>query len=165
MAMNLSKWLPTRDFGSKTWQKFWNSVPNNANDIRNVEIYKETEDLSWVYLGDGKPDIKKILSGITVDNYTFPIKYNQNLMRKTIQGSYRRTNKVQIWIGTADNRVTEKSGFFKVVYDPATDKHNLSAHADNANVLWNLGFDEGVAQTQWRRWSRDLVSPMAINYK
>ncbi len=154
MAMNLSKWLPTTDFGSKTWQRFWNSVPNNANAMLNVEIYKETEDLSWVYLGDGKPDIKKILSGITVDNYTFPIQYDQNLMRKTIQGSHRHTNKVQIWIGTADNRVTEKSGFFKVVYDPATDKHNLSAHADNANVLWNLGFDEGVAP-----------SPMAINYK
>ena len=154
MIVNLSKWLPTRRFGPKIWLSFYRSVPNNANDIRNQEVKDETQYLSWVYLGDGKPDITKILSGITVDNYTFPIGYDQDLMRKTIQGSHRHTNKVQIWIGTRGTPVTNTSGFYKVVYDPATDKHNLSAHGDNADVLWNLGFAEGTTP-----------SPMAINYK
>jgi len=154
MMMNLSKWLPARDFSRIKWLSFWRSVYNHANDSRRQEILEETKDLKWVYLGDGTPDIKKILSGITVDNYTFPINYDPDLMRKTIQGNHRRTNKVQIWIGTPDNQVTNTSGFYKVVYDPATDRHNLSAHGDNANVLWNLGLAEGITPP-----------PMAINYK
>ena len=152
--MNLSKWLPTRDFLLPTWQRFWNSVPNNANDIRNVEIYGETEDLRWHYLGDGKPQHRTTEK--IIDHYSFPLSYNWNLMRRTIQGNHRHTNKVQIWIGTLDNRVTDKSGFYKIIYDPVTQKHTLSAHADNANVLWSLGFFEDV-DTQ--------IIPMAINYK
>lgn len=152
--MNLSEWLPARDFSRIKWLSFYRSVPNNANDSRRQKILEETKDLSWVYLGDGTPDIKKILSGLTSDNYTFPLNYNQDLMRKTIQGNHRHTNKVQIWIGTPDNQVTTTSGFYKVIYDPATGTHNLSAHADNANVLWNLGFAEGI-----------IPPPMAINYK
>ena len=155
--MNLSKWLPTRDFLLPTWQRFWNSVPNNANDIRNVEIYGETEDLRWNYLGDGKPQHRTTEQ--IIDHYSFPLSYDYDLMRKTIQGNHRKENKVQIWIGTLDNRVTDKSGFYKIIYDPVTQKHTLSAHDDNANVLWSLGFFEG-GESGSAKWC-----PMAINYK
>lgn len=168
-----SKWLPPRDFGPATWQTFWNHVSNNANHSRKEEIFDETKDLDWIYLGDGKPDVKKILSGITVDNYTFPMEYDQDLMRKTIQGNHRHTNKVQIWIavkkpdktGTlTKNEMTamlkqegtflpRTQGFFKVIHDPANQEHNLSLHNTNANVQWNLGFDTYEQ------------APMAINYK
>lgn len=159
--MNLSEWLPARDFSRIKWLSFWRSVPNNANDSRHQEILEETKDLSWVYLGDGTPDIKRILSGVTVDNYTFPLNYDQDLMRKTIQGNHRHTNKVQIWIGTGhdkpsfkDSFLPQQYGYHKIIYDPANKKHTLSKHDTNANVLWSLGFTDGVSP-----------APMAINYK
>lgn len=154
MVMNLSKWLPTTDFRFKTWQRFWNSVPNNANAMRNVEIYGETEDLYWQYLGNGKAQEYGPVEGNCVKHYCFPYNYNYNLMQKTIQGYIPYEFPVQIWIGTLDNRVTDKSGFYKIIYDTANQKHTLSAHGDNADVLWSLGFDEGVEPP-----------PMAINYK
>jgi len=158
MMMNLSKWLPARDFSRIKWLRFWRSVFNNANDRRRQEILEETKDLSWVYLGDGTPNIKKILSGITVDNYTFPINYDQDLMRKTIQGNHRHTNKVQIWIGTksvmGESLLPQHNGFHKIIYDPATGNHNLSKHDDRAFVKWNLGFTDSVS-----------LPPMSINYK
>ena len=154
MTVTLSDWLPARDFSRIKWLSFYRSVPNNANDSRRQKILEETKDLNWVYLGDGTPDPLEDFVRNDVDNYTFPINYDPDLMRKTIQGSHRPTDKVQIWIGTPDNQVTNTSGFYKVIYDPATERYNLSAHADNANVLWNLGFAEGITSP-----------PMAINYK
>ena len=82
--MNLSKWLPTRDFLLPTWQRFWNSVPNNANDIRNVEIYGETEDLRWHYLGDGKPQHRTTEK--IIDHYSFPQSYNYESNAKNHSG-------------------------------------------------------------------------------
>jgi hypothetical protein len=162
-----SKWLPPHDFSPSTWRTFWNSVPNNAGDSRKEEIFDRTKYLDWIYLGDGKPDIKKILSGITVDNYTFPIKYDQDLMRKTIQGNHRHTNKVQIWIAVKkpDDLVSlqmleqkgtllpSTQGFFKIIFDPFTQKHTLSQHNSRGSVAWHLDFDA---------YER---APIAINYK
>lgn len=153
--MILSKWLPTRNFGKKTYSTFWNGVPNNANDNRKQEIYSQTEDLYWHYLGDGKP--QGTTKSQIIDHYSFPLSYDYDLMRKTIQGNHRKENKVQIWIGTMkDGLLTHEKGFYKIIYDPANEKHNLSQHDKNANVIWDLGFPE-VDGSQ--------VIPMAINYK
>lgn len=172
MMMNRSSWLPPHDFSGlnrrpNIWRTFWKSVPNKAGGSRKEEIFDETQYLDWIYLGDGKPDIKKILSGITVDNYTFPMEYDQDLMRKTIQGNHRHTNKVQIWIAVkktddlvllqmleeAGKFVPQNEGFFKIIFDPATQKHSLTSHDSEANVEWTVGFD-----VQER-------APKAINYK
>ena len=161
--MSLSKWLPTRNFGKKTYSTFWNGVPNNANDNRKQEIYSQTEDLYWHYLGDGKP--QGTTQSQIIDHYSFPLSYDYDLMRKTIQGNHRKENKVQIWIGTAP-KLTHNAktigvppkinGFYKIIYDPANEKHTLSRHNKNATVIWDLGFSE-VDGSQ--------VIPMAINYK
>ena len=159
--MSLSKWLPTRDFGPKIWKSFWRSVPNNANDIRNIEIFQETINLKWSYLGDGKPEgvTKNLMNLGYADNYTFPIAFGQEVMAKTIQGNHRHTNKVQIWIGIMNDgdgfpTPPHKEGFYKIIYDPTSEIHTLSQHDNNANVIWSLGFDEG-----------NHLPPMAINYK
>ena len=167
MTVNLSSWLPTRDFGPRTWQTFWKQVPNNAGGSRNIEIFDETRYLDWIYLGDGTPDIKKILSGLTIDNYTFPINYDQDLMRKTISTKTFADYKVQIWIAVkktddlvllqmleeAGEWTPQHEGFFKIIYDPTTQKHSLHSHDSEGNEQWRLGFD-----FQER-------APMAINYK
>jgi len=164
--MSLSKWLPTRNFEEITYSTFWNGVPNNANDTRKQEIYSQTEDLYWHYLGDGKP--QGTTQSQIIDHYSFPLSYDYDLMRKTIQGNHRKENKVQIWIGTAPKlthnaktigvppcyRGSNYDGFYKIIYDPANNMHTLSQHDKNANVIWSLGFSEV-----------DQVIPMAINYK
>jgi hypothetical protein len=153
--MILSKWLPTRNFGKKTYSTFWNGVPNNANDNRKQEIYSQTEDLYWHYLGDGKP--QGTTKSQIIDHYSFPLSYDYDLMRKTIQGNHRKENKVHIWIGTMeDGPLPQENGFYKIIYDPANEKHTLSRHNKNATVIWDLGFSE-VDGSQ--------VIPMAINYK
>ena len=168
MAMNLSKLLPTLHFGPKTWQKFWNSIPNNANDSRSADIFSNTDDLHWQYLGNGKPqeyvegsddDIWPV-DGNSIEHYCFPQNYNYDVMQKTIQGNYRKYDKVQIWIGTSANRVTDTSGFYKIIYDPANEKHTLTQHDKNGNILWTLGFSKYYGlKDGWR------AIPMAINYK
>ena len=78
-------------------------------------------------------------------------------MRKTIQGNHRKENKVHIWIGTMEaGPLPQENGFYKIIYDPANEKHTLSRHNKNATVIWDLGFSE-VDGSQ--------VIPMAINYK
>ena len=161
--MSLSKWLPTRNFEEITYSTFWNGVPNNANDTRKQEIYSQTEDLYWHYLGDGKP--QGTTQSQIIDHYSFPLSYDYDLMRKTIQGNHRKENKVQIWIGTAP-KLTHNAktigvppkinGFFKLIYDPANNMHTLSQHDKNANLIWSLGFSEVFS---------DQFIPMAINYK
>jgi hypothetical protein len=155
MMMNLSKWLPARDFSRIKWLSFWRSVYNHANDNRRQEILEETKDLKWVYLGDGSMGYSP---GNNWDQE------GRNLIKKTIQGNYRKENKVQIWIGTGPDTTTklqsgdrllpQQYGFHKIIYDPANKKHTLSKHDINANVLWNLGFTDSVS-----------LPPMAINYK
>ena len=141
MMTNLSKWLPARNFGPIAWLSFWNTNQNKANDSRRNEILEETKDLYWQYLGDGS-------MGYHYDN-----NWDSNLMEKTIQGNYRKENKVQIWIAIPGQR-PQDYGFYKIIYDPANQKHSLSMHDTNANVLWNLGFSVNFAP-----------HPMAINYK
>ena len=153
--MSLSKWLPTLSGTLKTsYSTFWNGVPNNANDTRKQEIYSQTKDLYWHYLGDGKPQGSS--NEQIIDHYSFPLSYHYDLMRKTIQGNHRKENKVQIWIGTMeDGPLPQENGFYKIIYDPANEKHTLSRHNKYATVIWSLGFSEDESQ----------VIPMAINYK
>jgi len=174
--MTRSKWLPIRDFGPEskgkmpgaknnlrqTWQKFWELVPNNANGSRSQEIYNDTKDLYWRYLGDGKTDIMNfpMNSSYFFEGYHYLKKWGyQGIIEKTIRGNHRTLSKdkVQIWIGTMkDGPLPHENGFYKIIYDPANEKHTLSQHDKNANVLWSLGFSE-VEGSQ--------VIPMAINYK
>ncbi len=166
MIVNRSSWLPPHDFSGRYWRTFWKSVPNKAGGSRKEEIFDETQYLDWIYLGDGTPDVKKILSGITVDNYTFPMEYDQDLMRKTIQTPIFSEYKVQIWIAVKKTeyrwqQMLEDSGkflprvqgFFTLIYDPTTQKHTLLSHDSEGDEQWRLGFDVRKRP------------PMAINYK
>ncbi len=175
--MNLSKWLPIHNFGPEskgkmpgakynlrqTWQKFWKSVPNNANSSRSQEIYNDTKDLNWQYLGGGKTDIMNFPSNSSYffEGYYYLKKWGyQGIIEKTIRGNHRTLpeDKVQIWIGTMkDGPLPQENGFYKIIYDPANEKHTLSQQDKNANVIWSLGFSEDDETSQ--------VIPMAINYK
>jgi hypothetical protein len=173
MVDKTSPWLPIHNFGPEskgkvfrakyslrdTWQKFWKSVPNNANSSRSQEIHNDTKDLNWQYLGDGKTDIMNFPyhSSYFFEGYYYLKKWGyQGIIEKTIRGNYRKENKVQIWIGTMkDSPLPQENGFYKIIYDPANEKHTLSQQDKNANVIWSLGFSEDESQ----------VIPMAINYK